>query len=282
MPLPATLPNSSIIRKQFSILWRLTGNACVGDHAEATTGITEFQAQDKDSKEDHAQPEKLPMPSILLDQLNPLKWLAPLTCVSCTRRAEQRLCTRCRQGLTHWQRAQGLVARVPLRVWAWGAYTGEVERALYQLKYDRAYEWGGIFGEIIAAWWQDLPERQSEYTPWHVVPIPLSQERLQTRGYNQAEEISNTFARWVRYPHLPHWLERVRATQAQFSLNPQERAANIQGAFRARPVVRGRDILLVDDIYTTGATLREAARMLTEAGARQVAALVVARPLGQT
>ncbi len=218
----------------------------------------------------------------LLHQLNPLHWVAPRLCLSCKRRSPQPLCVRCHDALSQQQRPQALALQKPLRVWAWGYYQGEVERAMHQLKYQGGMLWGKVFGEICGRWWQSLPQRKQEQIVWQVVAIPLAQDRYQERGYNQAEEIAYTFARWNQYPHRPQWLHRVRSTQAQHSLTPAERAANIAAAFQADPAVKGKAILPIDDICTTGSTLQEAAQALYSAGAVRVEAVVVARPAFHT
>lgn len=110
-----------------------------------------------------------------------------------------------------------------------------------------------------------------------VVPVPLARARERERGFNQAALLGARVARRLRVPLRAGWLVRVRATRPQSELPAAERAANVRGAFRARPAVAGRDLLLVDDILTTGATLAECTRALRAAGAARVGVLAVAR-----
>jgi len=208
----------------------------------------------------------------LTQLLKPQQWLLPSKCLGCDRPNPQRLCARCYQGLVAQVRPEPLATTEPLPIWAWGNYVGPVRRAMHQLKYENGISWGRLFGEILGTWWQP------DGIAWQVVPIPLSAERQQERGYNQAEEISHSFARWTGLAHCPKALSRVKVTQRQHLLNPSERSTNIQGAFQAASSVKGKSILLVDDIMTTGATLQEAANVLLAAGALRVAAVVVARP----
>jgi len=217
---------------------------------------------------------------LLTQRLNPLTWLIPARCLGCARRSKEGLCQRCSYNFDQLERPQPLALQAPIKVWAWGFYRAEMQRAMHALKYDGGYPWGRIFGERLGQWWR-AKVKTSKQT-WHVVPIPLSAEKLQLRGYNQAEEISYTFARWTGYAHHPAWLQRSRSTEAQCHLTPEARAANLKGAFVATPEVRGKAILLVDDICTTGTTLAEAAQALLAQGAVCVEAVVVARPIFQT
>jgi len=113
-----------------------------------------------------------------------------------------------------------------------------------------------------------------------VVPLPLSGPRRRERGFNQAELLAETIATRLRVPLRPRVLRKVVDTPPQAGLSRAARRRNLDGVFRARErAVRGRRILLVDDVLTTGASLSEAARTLRKAGARRVDAAVVARAI---
>ena len=116
-----------------------------------------------------------------------------------------------------------------------------------------------------------------------VVPVPLSAVRLRQRGYNQAGLLAEVVARCRGWSYRPDLLQRVKATESQTALHPAERLANVAGAFRAPPegasVLRRQHILIVDDVWTTGATTLACAEGLLEAGARAVSVLTFARAL---
>lgn len=110
-----------------------------------------------------------------------------------------------------------------------------------------------------------------------VIPVPLSPERLKVRGYNQTEVI---FHPWAQERQLT-WsnaLNRPKATLPQWELTLAERRKNIKGAFQVtRPeIVQDKQILLVDDIFTTGTTMNECAKVLKKAGAKRVVGLAIA------
>ena len=125
--------------------------------------------------------------------------------------------------------------------------------------------------------------------PAALVPIPLATNRLRQRGYNQSELLARALAREWRIPVLVDVLVRTRETPTQTALTPETRLANVAGAFEAaRSVERGSrngsafrvptsTFILVDDVFTTGATLAEAAKALERAGVQSIHALTFAR-----
>lgn len=113
--------------------------------------------------------------------------------------------------------------------------------------------------------------------PELVVPVPLHPERLRWRGFNQSLLLARAVAADHKGMLAPKALRRIRATRPQSELGPGERRRNLSGAFAAgAETVRGRSVLLVDDVLTTGTTMRECARVLRRAGASRVEALVPA------
>jgi ComF family protein len=113
-----------------------------------------------------------------------------------------------------------------------------------------------------------------------VCPVPLHESRLRERGFDQSELIAEVVADGIDRP-LRSLLARTRPTLPQVGLPVQSRAANVRGAFQARlqEVIEDKRVLLIDDLYTTGATLAECARVLRRAGAAEVRAFTLARAL---
>ena len=109
------------------------------------------------------------------------------------------------------------------------------------------------------------------------VPVPLHRRRLAKRGFNQAQRLLLPLAKANGLPVARSVLVRNKNTQAQAQLSAKDRAANLRGAFDASEAVRGKRILLLDDIRTTGSTLDAAGRALRRAGALEIHAFVVAR-----
>lgn len=123
---------------------------------------------------------------------------------------------------------------------------------------------------------------------WHqgsginlVVPVPMFSERQKQRGYNQAELLARCFSNATHLPFASQALKRIRFTQPQVGLSERERQRNVKDAFVAHPNVKGRSVLIIDDVYTTGATLRSCATSLIEAGSAQVYALALAIPIAR-
>jgi len=158
---------------------------------------------------------------------------------------------------------------------------------VHGLKYGRLAR---IADDLAAAM---VPLRPSTDGPSVLIPIPLAPKRLRERGYNQGEMLARALARQWRIPAVVDVLVRTRETPTQTALTPATRLANVAGAFGLRiddcglrignlPIksaIRNPQfaIALVDDVFTTGATLAEAARALEQAGARRITGVTFAR-----
>jgi ComF family protein len=109
-----------------------------------------------------------------------------------------------------------------------------------------------------------------------LIPVPLGGRRQRERGYNQSERIASALGLRTGIPVRTDLLRRMRETRTQTALTPEARHANVAGAFQAG-AVQGLELVLVDDVFTTGATLASAASALVQAGARRVEAVTFAR-----
>lgn len=139
-------------------------------------------------------------------------------------------------------------------------------------------ELAGTLADLIIAHFQ-LLDNQIDLTGWVLMAVPLHKKRLKWRGYNQAEEIAKKLAPFFNIPLLRDCLSRAKETQPQVELDNEARKENIRGIFEVKnkDLLKGRKVLLVDDVCTTGATLNEAARVLKDAGAEEIIGITVAR-----
>lgn len=146
--------------------------------------------------------------------------------------------------------------------------------AIHALKYERKAGLGAALGAALA---ERIP-REARYDA--VIGAPLHRTRERVRGFNQAEEIAAGVRRALNVRAGAGLLRRTRATPTQTKLDAARRAENVRGAFEASGKARGKTIAVVDDVATTGATLRECALALKAAGAKRVvaAAYAVAAP----
>lgn len=126
---------------------------------------------------------------------------------------------------------------------------------------------------------EKLPEFLEKKEGFILIPIPLFKNRVRWRGFNQAEEIAKKLSKFSKIPLFCNVLIKTRKTLPQLNLPQQIRKENVEGVFSCqRPdIIREKKILLVDDIFTTGSTMEEAASVLKRAGAKNVWGIVVAR-----
>jgi len=112
-----------------------------------------------------------------------------------------------------------------------------------------------------------------------LIPVPLEKRKLKKRGFNQAEEIAKELSKNFKIPVFNNTLIKTKSTPAQVELEKTKRQENIKGVFSCQKIelIKNKKILLIDDVFTTGATLEECARILKEAGAKEVWGMVVAR-----
>ena len=112
-----------------------------------------------------------------------------------------------------------------------------------------------------------------------LIPVPLEIKKLKSRGYNQTEELAKEFSKLINVPVISNNLVKIKKTRPQMKLSAVERAENVKDAFAIKNPTEfaGKKIFLIDDVYTTGSTMEECARVLRNAGAKQVFGITIAR-----
>jgi competence protein ComFC len=176
-------------------------------------------------------------------------------------------CTNCRELKLHFSSARSAaVARTV------------VLEAIHHFKYSRALWFENFLAGLLIAEAAPILRRQKES---FIVPVPLHPLKQREREFNQAAVLAGRLARATAIPLNEKTLLRVKPTETQTHLKREERTANMRGAFAIRNGVKltGQRIILVDDVFTTGATTNECARMLRKAGAGDVCVWTVARGL---
>ncbi|MBI1334072.1 MAG: ComF family protein [Armatimonadetes bacterium] len=196
-----------------------------------------------------------------------LGWVYPTKCPVCRMLSEEIPCRRCAQSLIPERlRYVDPVAMVD-ELRAHYPYEGSASELVKALKYRRETAlvdlMAGAVSEVFDQW---DPE------PDFIVPVPIHRRRLAFRGFNQARLLCEKLPSDLVTEHLV----RIRATKPQVELKPEQRAKNLIGAFRCSTSLVGKRVLLVDDVFTTGATAHECAKAMKEAGAAWVGVLVFA------
>ena len=159
---------------------------------------------------------------------------------------------------------------------SFGYYRGELSRLVQGLKFDGRKNLTGLLAPLMAqAFVGSWDHRQIDL----VVPVPLHPKRRRERGFNQAAILARSLARLVGIPCCERALSRVSPTLPQVGLSDSERVRNVRGAFAClkSELVAGKKLLLIDDVMTTGATVRSASESLIKAGALRVSVLTLAR-----
>lgn len=178
---------------------------------------------------------------------------------------QRALCGGCRRNLHRFDAAR-----------AWGPFQEPLKEIVHQFKYRSHPSLARPLAERLAAVYSEHGEQISASV---IIPVPLHRTRERERGFNQAFELARHLARVTAIPVARHWLLRTRPTKVQAGLSRRERRLNLRGAFALskEAEIEGKRLLLLDDVFTTGATLNECARILKEQGAQRVSVLTVAR-----
>jgi ComF family protein len=157
-----------------------------------------------------------------------------------------------------------------------GLYQGALREMIHAMKYQRIYGLVRPLADLLAA---QFKFHWHEHQPDLLASVPLHRSRLRSREFDQALALANYVGQQVDIPVTGDLLIRHRRTASQVNLNAAQRRRNVRGAFRLRDpqACQGKSLLLIDDVYTTGATAGECARLLQQAGARWVGVYTLAR-----
>ena len=157
---------------------------------------------------------------------------------------------------------------------AWAIFEDPVQSALHKLKYRRDISMGDTLAAAMMPFVAGL-----NWTIDVVIPVPLGKQRMLERGYNQVAMIAKPLAMGLGLQYSANALARRKETRSQVGLSREERHKNVHDAFQADEGVKGKTVLIMDDVSTTGSTLSSGADALYAAGAKDVYALTVARAL---
>jgi len=230
-----------------------------------------------------------------------LDYFFPPRCLLCTERIERQagvlICSSCLSAITciessscprcgkpfltengddHWCGACLESESLLTIVRALGRYEDRMRSLIHLIKYKQTFAAISVIGYLL-----DRHTRWDAELAAHdiIVPVPLHKRRLRQRGFNQAVHWGALVSKKYRIPLARQLLERTKWTTPQVTLRGDRRKTNVRNAFRVLESsnVRHASVLLVDDVYTTGATVQECARMLQKAGAFRVDGFVIAR-----
>jgi ComF family protein len=158
---------------------------------------------------------------------------------------------------------------------SWAVFDSPIQNGLHTLKYRHNI---GL-GESIAIQMVDFVHSLQ----WPVdimIPVPLGKKRLKERGYNQVALVARPLAYQIGLQYEPEALWKTRETRSQVGLNASQRQDNVQSAYQADPnLVKGKSILIMDDVATTGSTISACTEALLSVGAQDVYVLTIARAL---
>jgi len=185
------------------------------------------------------------------------------------------LCETCKNNITLIKPAVALKHN-DINIWAVCAYEGVIKHCVHLFKYNARLNLLNALSSLMIDFIKNhLKDKKFDL----IIPVPLHGARLRERGFNQAELLAKKISTHISQPLCLKALKRVKPTLTQTGLSKTKRFTNLKGAFKIirDDFVYNKNILLIDDVFTTGSTIGEAAKTLLEAKAKSVEALVLAR-----
>jgi ComF family protein len=209
------------------------------------------------------------------DCLSRVRWIEPPFCTVCgvpfiSPEAGLHPCGTCRSRPRHFTTARAL-----------GYYVGPLQEIIHRWKYQGRLSLTPLLGRWMSEGLSRFWEPDSLEL---LIPVPLHTERLRDRGFNQSLLLVRAVSRHTGIPFARALLQKRRATVPQIHLSGRERERAVKGTYEVvrKDRLKGGSILLVDDVYTTGATVNECARVLVKAGANRVEVLTLAHAIRKT
>lgn len=209
---------------------------------------------------------------ICQDCLSKIRWIEPPLCTLCgvpflSTEIKNHFCGACLTGRKYFTMARAL-----------GVYEGTFREAIHRWKYEEKSYLTSFFGEKLVEGFRCYWNPDSFDL---LIPVPLHPDRLRERGFNQALLLVKALNRGTRIPYSKRLLRKKLPTTPQVHLSGGEREREVRGSFhipRAEEI-KGKSVLLVDDVYTTGATVNECSKVLLKAGAERVDVLTLAHAI---
>lgn len=155
----------------------------------------------------------------------------------------------------------------------YGSYTGTLQELIHRNKFGQDHGLAKLFRYLLNAAW----DAHGLQCPQVIVPVPMRPAAILKRGFNQSMELAKLVARDLQVPVAHELLLKIRDTQPQSVLGKKDRQLNVRGAFQACTSMQGQHVLVVDDVLTTGATLKACVQACLQAKAKKVDVLVLAR-----
>lgn len=187
------------------------------------------------------------------------------------------MCKKCRSKI-HYMPPSVLKQIKGVNVYSCSLYDGVIRELILAFKYKGKKQFASVMAELMYNYWSELSISKNEYL---VLPVPIHNSRKKERKYNHMDLAVQEFCNLTKYKYNLDFLIRVKDTQKQFSLHKQERAKNIKDAFDINlenMPDKSSQILILDDITSTGITLEEIIKVLHKNGYKNITALTLATP----